>query len=69
MDALAEAKLMGRVVPADAHLIGAAGALYARTAPKTGFALRGAGGLTLRGEPLGPEATVTALGRDPIERS
>jgi hypothetical protein len=67
-DALAEAKLMGRVVPADVRLIGAAGALYARTAPKTGSALRGAGGLTLRGEPLGAEATVTALGRDPIER-
>ena len=69
VDALAEAKLMGRVVPADVRLIGAAGALYARTAPKTGSALRDAGGLTLRGEILGPEGTGTVLGRDPIERS
>lgn len=65
--ALAEAKLAGRCVPADVRLVESAGALYARTAPQKDLALLGAGGLTLRAEPLRPQAT--AASHDPIERS
>ena len=65
--ALAEAKLAGRCVPADVRLVESAGALYARTAPQKDLALLGAGGLTLRAEPLRPEATTAS--HDPIERS
>jgi len=69
VEALAEAKLMGRCVPADVHLVEVAGALYARTAQKKDPALRGASGLTLRVDPLRPDAVATAPSHDPIERS
>jgi hypothetical protein len=65
--ALTEAKLTGRYAPADLHLVDSAGALYTRTAPQRDPALLGAGGLTLRAQPL--RLDTRAPGHDPIERS
>ncbi|HEY8722183.1 hypothetical protein [Pengzhenrongella sp.] len=65
---LADAKLSGRCVPADGHRIETVDALYTRTIAHKDPALLGAGGLTLRAEPLRTVAK-PAPGHDPIERS
>ena len=55
-------------MPAEQDLIEATAALYTHTAPKRSSALFGAGGLTLRADPLRLDPAPTAAGRDPIER-
>lgn len=66
---LAEAKLARRCVPAEPHLIDTVKALYTRTAAENDPSLLGAGGLTLRAEPLRADVCARALKDDPIERS
>ena len=68
-DALAEAKLLGRYVPADDHLIDTASALYKRTAPKKDPGLSGPNGLSLRVEPLRLGAAASPSAHEPIQRN
>jgi hypothetical protein len=66
---LARAKLADRLGLAPTELLETATTLYGLTAPKRDSALLGAGGLTLRGEPLRTGAVAAAASRDPIHRS
>ena len=66
---LTQAKLADRLGLAPTELVEAAAGLYGLTAPKKDSALLGAGGLTLRAEPLRTGAVAAAPSRDPIQRS
>lgn len=68
-DALAEAKLLGRYVSADDHLIDTASALYKRTALRKDPGLSGPNGLSLRVEPLRLGAAASPSAHEPIERN
>ncbi|RYV49542.1 hypothetical protein [Pengzhenrongella frigida] len=68
-EALVEAKIQGRYVPASDHFIDTASTLYRRTAPKKDPALSGPSGLSLRVEPLPVGPAASPPGHDPIARS